>query len=79
MSSLGLDRRDIEKAVKQYYSDYEPDLYKQFDFDNFTLYVDNKRIGYTGFDFTVREREQELPKVTTPSPTDKQNSVKDRH
>lgn len=59
MSVLGLDRHDIEKAVKQYYRDYENDLYKQFDFDNFELWVDNARKGYTGVENVVRERTPE--------------------
>lgn len=59
MSVLGLSRRDIEKAVRQYYSDYENDLFKQFDFDHFELYVDKQRQGYTGVEFTVPERTHE--------------------
>ena len=56
MSKLALDRHDIEKAVKQYYRDYENDLYKQFDFDNFELYVDNARKGYLGVEYIVNQR-----------------------
>lgn len=57
--TLCLSRHDIEEAVKQYYKDYEPELFKRFNFDDFELYVDNARKGYLGVEFAVRERESD--------------------
>lgn len=34
MARLTLTEQDMLKAIKQYYNDYEPHLYKAFDFDD---------------------------------------------
>lgn len=38
MSKLLITRDDIRRAVKQYYNDYEPELFKQFNFDLMHFY-----------------------------------------
>lgn len=56
MSQLVLDRDDIERAVKQYYQDYEPELYKKFDFSNLTIRYKTASIGYTDLITEVPEK-----------------------
>ena len=57
MSKLLLTRHDIEKALKQYYSDYEPELYKKYDFENANLYVEDKTVGYLEARFVINEKD----------------------
>lgn len=58
MSKLLIDRHDVEKALKQYFHDYEPDLYKKYDFDNAELYFEDKKLGYLGVSFIIEEKSE---------------------
>lgn len=59
MSKLMLTRNDMEAAIRQYYEDYETELYKKYDFENADLYFENKSLGYLGVMFVVNEKESE--------------------
>ena len=44
MSKLLITRDDIRRAVEQYYKDYEPELFKQFNFE--LMYFNRENIEY---------------------------------
>lgn len=52
---LVITRHEVQKALKQYYSDYEPELYKKFDFDGTEFYFQDKKYGYLDAVFVVEE------------------------
>lgn len=56
MSKLLITRKDVEKALKNYYSDYEPELYKKYAFTEADLYYQDKKLGYLDVMFVIEEK-----------------------
>jgi hypothetical protein len=56
VSKLLITRKDVEIALKQYYQDYENDLYKKYDFEKADLYFEDQKLGYLGVQFIVPEK-----------------------
>lgn len=57
MSKLLITKKDVRNAVVQYYSDYEPDLFKKFDFETIQTYVGGNKDNLIQIDFEVEEKE----------------------
>lgn len=57
MSKLLLTRKDVEKAVRQYYLEHETELAFRYNFENVDLYFENKELGYLGVIYVVEEFE----------------------
>ena len=56
MSKLLITRDDIQRAVEQYYIDYEPELFKQFNFDIMHFYYKGSHDNISDIEYVVEER-----------------------
>ena len=55
MSHLLITKADVRKAVVQYFQDYEPELFKKFDFETINWYVDDKKANLERIEAVVEE------------------------
>ncbi len=60
MSKLLLSRDDIRTAVYQYYQNYEPELFRQYDFDVMHFYYEGKHDNLGEIDYVIDERKTVL-------------------
>ena len=59
MSKLLITRADIRRAVEQYYKDYEPELYNQFNFDLMHFYHRGSHDNIGDIEYVVEEKSDE--------------------
>lgn len=56
MSKLLITRDDIRRAVEKYYKYYEPELFKQFNFDIMHFYHRGNHDNIGNIEYIVEER-----------------------
>ncbi len=56
MSNLLITKSDVRKAVVQYFQDYEPELYKKYNFEYIDWYVDDKKANLDRIEAVVNEK-----------------------
>ena len=56
MSKLLITRDDIRRAVEQYYKDYEPELFKQFNFEIMHFYHRGNHDNIGNIEYIIEER-----------------------